>query len=117
MSKGIDKFFQKVTRNFDVANKLAGDTTAGNRILPPRSKKNDASYGLRLDAGEVVDGKRNVYLQVNSSVESPGLKNWLQKNGAHANLASAAFDTKAKDKEIEVTRVLEALEAEAKEKI
>lgn len=72
---------------------------------------------LRIDAGELVDGKRNVYLQVNSQAKATGLKDWVRRNGTHANLASATFDTTAADLEEEADRVLEELEKDAKKNV
>lgn len=47
---------------------------------------------MRLDAGEVINGKNYVYLQVNSQAKSDGLKKWLSKNGSDTNLAVGCID-------------------------
>ena len=52
----------------------------------------DAQFGLRFDAGEVVNGKKTVYLQVNSQAKNGALQKFRQKNGTHANLATAVID-------------------------
>ncbi|KAE8137322.1 hypothetical protein BDV38DRAFT_283161 [Aspergillus pseudotamarii] len=43
---------------------------------------------LRLDAGEVKDGKKRVYLQVSSQATNESLQKWRNKNSSHANLAA-----------------------------
>jgi hypothetical protein len=45
------------------------------------------------------------------------LKDWMRKNGSHANLASATFDTQAQDKKTEASKVLQELAEKAKEKV
>lgn len=117
MSKAITNFFNKTKQSFDMAKKFGANLTAGKRIVPSRTPKKDAEYQLRIDAGKLVDGKRNVYLQVNSQAKASGLKDWFRRNGSHANLASAAFDTTATDLEAETDRVLEELEKEAIENV
>ncbi len=55
---------------------------------------NDAKYQLRLDAGEVVHGQKNVYLQVNSQAKNDALKRFRGKNGSYAKLATATVHPK-----------------------
>lgn len=117
MSKALQEFFSKVKNNFDVATKLKASHTSGGRILPSRTQKNDADYELRIDAGDLVKTKRNVVLQVNTQAKSTALKDWLKKQGTHAKLATASFDTAAADPEAEARRVLDELEKEAKANI
>lgn len=117
MSKDVKNFFGKVKLNFDMATKLNANQPAGGRIVPSRTSKNDADYQLRIDAGELVGGKRNVVLQVNSQAKSTPLKEWLRKNGSHAKLAQATFDTTAEDPRQEAERVLAELENKGKENI
>src|SRR5271169_389066 len=97
MSNDIKNFFGKIKGNFNMATKFNANNQAGSRIVPSRTAKNDADYQLRIDAGELVGGKRNVILQVNSQAKSTPLKEWLRKHGSHAKLAQATFDTAAKD--------------------
>ncbi|KAK2734458.1 hypothetical protein FQN57_001693 [Myotisia sp. PD_48] len=66
--------------------------TPGSRIAPPRTAQKDEKFQLRLDAGEVKDGKKRIYLQVNSQATNEALKKWVNKNGTHANLAFADID-------------------------
>lgn len=117
MSKALQEFFSKVKNNFDVATKFKASHTAGGRILPSRTQKNDADYGLRIDAGDLVLGKRNLVLQVNTQATSTALKDWRKKQGTHAKLATASFDTAAADLDAEALRVLDELEKEAKANI
>ncbi|EEQ30382.1 conserved hypothetical protein [Microsporum canis CBS 113480] len=81
--------------------KLFKEHTPGGRILPPKTDKNDRNAQLRVDAGEVINGRRHIYLQVNTQATNEALKKWIKKNGTHANLATASFDinTKEEDKE------------------
>lgn len=78
-------------------NKLWQDHTPGNRIAPPRAGQNDKDWQLRLDAGEVKNGKKRVYLQVNSQATNQKLKDWKKKNGTDANLAYADLDMNVPD--------------------
>ncbi len=117
MSKAIANFFTKTKQSFDMVKKFGANLTAGSRIVPSRTSQKDAEYQLRIDAGELVNGKRNVYLQVNSQAKATGLKDWVRQNGTHANLASATFDTTAADLEAESERVLDELEKDAKKNV
>lgn len=68
--------------------KLWKTHSAGTRIAPPKSGEKDKKWQLRLDAGEVKDGKKRIYLQVNSQASNETLQKWVKKNTSHANLAS-----------------------------
>jgi len=87
MSKAITNFFTKTKQNFDMAKKFGANLTAGSRIVPSRTSQKDAEYQLRIDAGEIVNGKRNVYLQVNSQAKATGLKDWVRRKGTHAQVS------------------------------
>ena len=76
-----------------------------------------APYQLRIDAGELVENRRTLVLQVNSQAKSTALKNWVQKMGTHAKLATAYFDTTAADPDAEAQRALNELEEQAKENL
>ncbi|KAE8348918.1 hypothetical protein BDV28DRAFT_152365 [Aspergillus coremiiformis] len=52
-----------------------------------QSGDKDKKWQLRLDAGEVKDGKKRIYLQVNSQASNESLQKWVKKNTSHANLA------------------------------
>jgi hypothetical protein len=45
------------------------------------------------------------------------LKKWIKENSAHGKLATASFDTAAKDQNAEYDRVLKELEDAAKESL
>lgn len=86
----------KAFREFLVAEKtfrkIFAKQTPGNRITPPRTNAMDAKLQLRLDAGEVVNGKKAIYLQVNSQAKNEALKRFKKKYGTDANLATAFID-------------------------
>jgi hypothetical protein len=117
MSKPVKDFFKKVNQNIDIGKKLAGNYESGGRIVPSKTAKNDADYQLRIDAGELVDSRRNVVLQVNTQAKATPLKSWLRKNSSHGKLATASFDTAAKDQKAETARVLAELEKKAKDNL
>jgi hypothetical protein len=117
MSKPVQDFFKKVNQNIDIGKKLAGNYESGGRIVPSKTAKNDADYQLRIDAGELVDNRRNVVLQVNTQAKATPLKSWLRKNSSHGKLATASFDTAAKDQKAETARVLAELEKKAKDNL
>jgi len=114
MSKYVKDFFAKIGQNFDIGAKFKTAKEAGARIVPSRTKKNDESYQLRIDAGEIVGTHRNVVLQVNSQAKATPLKSWLEKNTSHGKLATASFDTAAEDPDLEARRVLAELEEKAR---
>lgn len=97
--------------------KLFQEHTPGARIAPPRNE--DTRLQLRLDAGEVVDGKKNVYLQVNSEAKNEALKDFKAKYGTHANLAVATIDenTPPEQQEDAAADMFEDLSEQAKEKL
>jgi hypothetical protein len=92
-----------------LARKLKGMLATGRRIAPSRTSKNDQAYQLRLDSGELIGTKLNVYLQVNASAKEALFKEWIKKHGTHAKLATGVFDTAAKDEQIEKNRLLDDL--------
>lgn len=79
--------------------KVFANQTPGNRIAPPQAGDNDAKYQLRLDAGEVVDGKKKIYLQINSEAKNNALTKYRAKHGSHANLATATIDPNTPEEE------------------
>ena len=91
MSKPL-KALREALLNQGMFKKIFGKHTPGKRIAPAQTGDNDAKYQLRLDAGEVVGGKKNIYLQVNSQVKNEALKDFKKKTGTHANLAVASVD-------------------------
>jgi len=92
----------------------------GGRIFPSRTGKNDTALQLRYDAGEVVDGKKKVNLQVNSQAKSAALKEYISnKKGTHANVASAEIDINTpEDKQEEAVQdMFKTVTAQYKSKI
>lgn len=119
MSRHIEQFFGR-ERNFsDFLAKMKKTLTPGRRIIPPQTAKHDQENQLRIDAGENIDGKQKVVLQVNSQATNQGLLDWMKKQPqkTHAKLATAYFDTHAKDTRSEAERVFQELESDAKSKV
>ena len=117
MSKALDSFFQKAQAVKNASGKFTASAAEGNRIIPSPPK--DADFQLRIDAGRYnpATKKLNVILQVNREAKSPGLQDWARKHTTHDKLATASFDTSARDKQAEFDRVLAALKDEAKQNI
>lgn len=121
MASALKKFGDKVINDSKQIAKLFKEATAGSRVLPSRTSKNDAEYQCRIDMGEEVKDKPgyyNVYLQVNSQAKSEGLKDWLRKN-PHGKLATSQVNRNAPEDERaeEGKRVVEQLIEQAKKKI
>ena len=96
--------------------KLFQKQTPGKRIAPVQAKENDAKFKLRLDAGESVDGKKNIYLQVNSQAKNDALVKFRKKHGSDGNLAIGQIDknTPAETQEEAARKMWEAMMREAK---
>lgn len=118
MSKVLKQFEEFLFRGSNYS-KLFKKQTPGKRILPQQAKDNDAKYQLRLDAGESINGKKTVYLQVNSQVKSGKLAEYARKNGTYANLASAKVDenTPAEQQEDAAKKFWEDLDEQAKKQL
>jgi hypothetical protein len=86
------------------------------RIWRPNRAFQDCQKRCRLPAA-LVDNRRNVVLQVNTQAKATPLKSWLRKNSSHGKLATASFDTAAKDQKAETARVLAELEKKAKDNL
>ncbi|KAL3439127.1 hypothetical protein BDV09DRAFT_182283 [Aspergillus tetrazonus] len=104
MASALEKFGDKVTNDSKQLAKLFKEVTAGNRVLPSRTSKNDAEYQCRIDMGK-------------SQAKSEGLKNWLRKN-PHGKLATAQVNKNAPENERkeEGKRVVEQLVEQARKK-
>jgi ABC-type Fe3+ transport system substrate-binding protein len=91
----------------------------GQRILPANTATENTKHQLRIDAGEVKNGKKNIYLQANSQAKNTAIKNFISNNGTHVNIATAQIDVEVpKEKQREETeRVVAELEAGFKSKI
>lgn len=86
MSKALKEFKNMMVREGQVS-KLWKTHSPGARIAPPKSGNKDKKWQLRLDAGEVKDGKKRVYVQVKSEATNESLQKWRKKNSSHGNLA------------------------------
>jgi len=115
MSKVIKAFKEHLFKS-DNFTKLFAKQTPGKRITPAQAKNNDAELQLRLDAGEVRNGVKNVYLQVNSQAKNEALKKFLAKNGTHANLATATINenTPPEEQEAATKAFWDEVESQAK---
>ena len=91
MSKAL-KDFKKLMLSEGQVTKLWQNHIPGSRITPTKSGDNDKTWQLRLDAGEVKDSKKRIYLQINSKATNQKLKAWAKKNSTHENLAYADND-------------------------
>jgi hypothetical protein len=114
MSKAIGEFFSRVRTNYALTKKFGGDIVPGHRIVPTRTNKNDELYQLRIDAGELVNNRRNIVLQVNSQAKNTAFKKWIAKKGTDAKLAVTSYDVTCINLEEEIERALAALEELAK---
>jgi hypothetical protein len=117
MSKAVGAFVQKAQALKNAPAKFSASAVEGNRIIPSKTK--DADFQLRIDAGRYDASTKhlNVVLQVNSQAKSPALKKWIKENSTHGKLATASFDTAAKDQNAEFDRVLQELKDNAKENL
>ncbi|KAM5469694.1 hypothetical protein MauCBS54593_004248 [Microsporum audouinii] len=70
--------------------------TPGSRIWPPRLQVNDEKLQFRIDAGEIINGMKNIYLQVNSQAKNDALRKFLKKHGAHGNIGVARIKENTK---------------------
>lgn len=101
------------------SSKSFSEHTPGSRIFPLKAGNNDATYQLRFDAGEVEDGVKNIYLQVNTQATNDALKKLRGKYGAHANIATAQIkeDTPPEEQEDAINDMLDKIEEQFKERI
>lgn len=118
MSKVLKQFEDEIFKG-GLYKKLFQKQTPGKRIAPSQAKGNDTTYQLRLDAGESKDGKKNVYLQVNSQAKNDALVAFKKKNGTHANLASGSIDenTPVESQEEAARKFWEAMAKQAKDQL
>ncbi|KAM5436727.1 hypothetical protein McanMca71_001842 [Microsporum canis] len=121
MASALKKFGEKILGDSKQVAKLFREVTAGGRILPTRTNKNDAEYQCRIDMGEEIKDKPgyyNVYLQVNTQAKSEGLKKWLRKN-PHGNLATTQINKNVPESEQnnEGRRVIEDLVEKGKKNL
>ncbi|OJJ44814.1 hypothetical protein ASPZODRAFT_134956 [Penicilliopsis zonata CBS 506.65] len=116
MSK-VFKAFKKAIVKEGEFKKFFRKHTPGSRIFPPKAGNNDATFQLRFDAGEVVNGMKNVYLQVNSQATNDALKKFRGKHGTHANIATAQIkeDTPPEEQQDVINDMLDQIEDQFKE--
>ncbi|KAL8869829.1 MAG: hypothetical protein Q9174_003976, partial [Haloplaca sp. 1 TL-2023] len=98
MSKTLKRFYEYLIEE-GMYKKLFGKHTPGKRIVPPQAGGNDEKYQWRLDAGPVVDGQKQINLQINSQAKNEALKKYKQKHGTDAKVATATVpeDTPKED--------------------
>ncbi|KAI9677692.1 MAG: hypothetical protein M1817_006647 [Caeruleum heppii] len=118
MSKVVKKFGEFIL-NSGILKKVFANQSAGRRIAPTQSGNNDEAMELRLDAGETIDGKKTVYLQVNAQAKNESLKKFSRKHGTHANLAVATVDPNTpKDQQVDVFKeIWENVEEQAMDQL
>ncbi|KAL4934339.1 uncharacterized protein BDV17DRAFT_286056 [Aspergillus undulatus] len=99
--------------------KLFAKQTPGKRNAPVQADDNDAKIQLRLDAGEVKDGKNQVILQVNFQAKNETLVAYRKKNGTHAKLATGTIDenTPAESQEGVARKFMENLIKKARDNL
>jgi len=91
MSKPFKAFREFITES-NQYKKLFKLHNPGQRVVPSKSWKNDEEHQYRVDAGETIDGRKNLYLQINSQATSPVLKEYVRKNGTHAKVATVPIE-------------------------
>ncbi|KAL8948289.1 MAG: hypothetical protein Q9222_005510 [Ikaeria aurantiellina] len=118
ISKILNKFREALLEG-GMFKKLLMKHTPGSRVAPPKAGDNDSKLQLRLDAGEVIDGKKTIHLQVNAQAKNEALKDFRKKNGTHANLATATIDenTPVEEQEQAFQDFWGDVETEAKSKL
>ncbi|KAL8980941.1 MAG: hypothetical protein Q9177_005731 [Variospora cf. flavescens] len=116
---GVYKKFVEALRAEGHWKKLFGHHIPGQRIAMPNAHNNDAKNQLRLDAGEVIDGKKHVNVQINSQASNDALVKYRNSHGSHAKVATAQFDvnTPAEKQEEVFEAVMEDLQGQYSEKI
>jgi hypothetical protein len=118
MSKVIKAFKSWVFEGNNYS-KLFGAHTPGQRIIPANTVTENTKHQLRIDAGEVKNGKKNIYLQANSQAKNTALKKYISKHGTHSNIGVAQINVDvAHDKQKEeADKAFKQLEAEFHSKI
>lgn len=84
---------------------------AGQRVFPPKTKKNDGNFCVRLDKGEAVKGKPGfirLKLQANSNANDKTIREMAQKDSHHV-LASVDVDTKQEATEENANKIRDEL--------
>lgn len=99
--------------------KLFKSHSPGQRVLPANVAKHNKSLQLRIDAGDVRDGKKTLFLQANAEATSKAIKDFISKNGTHANIGTVQVDVdtpESKYKE-ESERIMAEFEVQYRAKI
>ncbi|KAF2875183.1 hypothetical protein BDV95DRAFT_603946 [Massariosphaeria phaeospora] len=118
MSK-VFKEFKKHIVSGNLYKKFFNNQNPGQCIVPNNTKVENAKHQLRVDAGEVIDGYKNIYLQVNSEAKNTALKKFKSKHGSDANVATAKIkvDVPEDKQEEEVEGALESMTEQYSSKI
>lgn len=118
MSK-VFKAFKGYVLESEHFSKLFKNHNPGQRIVPANTAKENTQHQLRIDAGEVKNGKKNIYLQANSQAKNTAIKRFISKNGTHANIASAEIDVNTPEdrQKEEAERVFAELQAGFRSKV
>ncbi|OAX82057.1 hypothetical protein ACJ72_03599 [Emergomyces africanus] len=117
MSKAISHFFDGARKASNIMKKFKGSLSAGSRIFPAKTQRNDEEFELKMEAGELIENRwREIILQVNSQAKNRGLRYWVRKNGrtTHGILAISRYDTTTENHDEETLRVMTALEESGK---
>ncbi|KAF2125863.1 hypothetical protein P153DRAFT_389314 [Dothidotthia symphoricarpi CBS 119687] len=103
MSKYLKEFHDNIIKTQSYK-KFFNQQTPGGRIFPSKTARNDAASQLRYDAGEVVNGKKKINLQVNSQAKGAALKEFIgNKKGTHGTIASGEIDVNTPEHKQEET--------------
>jgi hypothetical protein len=91
----------------------------GQRIFPNRNDKDDAQHQLRFDAGETVDGKKTINLQINSQASAASLKEARGKLGTDAKLGTSYInmDCPEEERSADFKRAIDDCIQQARDKI
>jgi hypothetical protein len=115
----VERVHPIYTLRSEITSRIFRKHTPGKRIVPPQAKDYDAKYQLRLDAGEVQNGVKTVYLQVNSQAKNGKLKEFVSKNGTHAKLAVGTIneDTAPEKQKEALEEMLEDMGSQVQDKL
>ncbi|KAF1824749.1 uncharacterized protein K489DRAFT_189328 [Dissoconium aciculare CBS 342.82] len=118
MSKVLRNFFESHGSPQVLLAKLLGKSPqARSHLTPSLRAKIDAIAQLRIDCGEKIGDMLYLHLQINREAKSPPLRKYMKKSGrgSHATLATAAWDTRAKDQTAISVQVSAELHRKARE--
>ncbi|KAI4177414.1 MAG: hypothetical protein LQ343_000395 [Gyalolechia ehrenbergii] len=123
IAEAVDMMFNKLAAMTSgpkrVLNVNPSATNAGRRVAPAGSSKTDQKTGVRLDQGMPVQGKLGTVafnLQVNRYAENASLKEFGQKRGTHAVVASVEVDTTQEPSKENLEKLRQAIKDEVHKK-